>query len=111
MNLGIRTMKCTNELIELTSDILSSPCKIQFGLFLQIIQNEQPSADRVISVVGQISSHLSHSMHFSLLVLTGCLPSRSLMHDSILSISIASTGQTRLQAKHSITYKYILRVK
>lgn len=57
MNFRISTVKRAIDTTRSEKDALASLGKIQFGLLLQIIQKEQPSADRVILPIGQISLH------------------------------------------------------
>ena len=45
------------EAMRLRKEVLFSPCKMQLGMLLQIIQNEQPSADRAMLPIGQTSLH------------------------------------------------------
>ncbi len=80
-------MRRAAEIIELRNVLL--PDMIQLGLFLQTMQKEQPSADLVTSLIGHILSHLPHPLHFSSFMVRGGLLSKSLMHESILSTSIA----------------------
>ena len=71
----------------------------QRGSLLQIIQNEQPSADKATLPIGQISLHLLHLLHFSSSILKGGFLS-SLGHDTLLSSIKASFGHALMHAKH-----------
>lgn len=106
MSLGISAMKRVIEPMELRRDALLSPDTMQFGRLLQMIQCEQPSADKAMSPIGQTLMQLPHLLHFSSIIHVCGLTSMSLIHDAMSSISIASVGQAILHAKHSITYKY-----
>lgn len=73
---------------------LSSLSRMQFGLLLQIIQNEQVSADCLISPIGHVLAHFPQSLHFSSSTHTGECPSRSRIQVVMSSrISIALVGQ------------------
>ena len=57
-------MKRAIEAIKLGKDALVLRGKIQFGMLIQIIQNEHPSPNKRMPSIGQTSLHRLHSLHF-----------------------------------------------
>jgi len=53
------------EPIKLRKEFLEVSVRIQYGLPLQIIQKEHPSADRNMLPSGQTLLHLPHLLHLS----------------------------------------------